>query len=415
MPITARTQVDVTRTGATATGSLITGLTSTDLAGFTPSISRPIIDQASREPSLNTADVTFPALPATTGTAYTSQGKRQNLVLLPTQFQGTGVVNGQTRGTERRFSQLQAKVFYSAPGAATTNGATFRLVDGKVVGGALKVDVDVVDSGAPVVQVLVLYLDGGTWKQLSLAPTGPGHYAATSAALSGGNVEFFVQAVTNDGVVRATTNKAANFGTAPAPRISISSPVNGATYTIGHPVTAAYSCTDATTGKATPLCDGTVANGEAIATATPGKKTFTVTATDANGATRTESRTYSVGYAFTGFFAPVQNEPYRNASNAGQAIPFKWQLRDAAGGYFAGLSSTDVSLVFSRVACSPSQPIIPLDTPVLLLSGLTYDPVTNQYQLVVKTPKSFANTCQQAQITFFGDPSSKQTATFEFK
>ena len=76
------------------------------------------------------------------------------------------------------------------------------------------------------------------------------------------------------------------------PVIAIGSPDDGATYSLGAVKTAAYSCTDAVDGS--PSCTGTVANGGAIDTGTPGPKSFTVTATDDAGNTSSKTVEYTV-------------------------------------------------------------------------------------------------------------------------
>jgi hypothetical protein len=77
-----------------------------------------------------------------------------------------------------------------------------------------------------------------------------------------------------------------------APTISITTPVNGATYTPGQVVNAAYSCNEGGSGEVS--CAGTVAVGTPINTATSGDKTFSVTSADAVGNTATTTVTYTV-------------------------------------------------------------------------------------------------------------------------
>jgi hypothetical protein len=58
----------------------------------------------------------------------------------------------------------------------------------------------------------------------------------------------------------------------------------------------------------------------------PGAKTLTATYSgDGNFLGSSGSATHNVQYAFTGFFAPVDNVPVVNKANAGQAIPVKWR------------------------------------------------------------------------------------------
>jgi alpha-tubulin suppressor-like RCC1 family protein len=76
-----------------------------------------------------------------------------------------------------------------------------------------------------------------------------------------------------------------------APAITIVAPT-ATIYAQGQAVAASYSCSDGGSGLAT--CSGPVASGANIDTATPGAKTFSVTATDAVGNTSSGSVDYSV-------------------------------------------------------------------------------------------------------------------------
>ena len=68
-----------------------------------------------------------------------------------------------------------------------------------------------------------------------------------------------------------------------APSVSITSPANGATYVQGRVVNASFKCTEGARGPGIASCVGTVPNGSPIATTTPGRHTFTVTATSKDG------------------------------------------------------------------------------------------------------------------------------------
>ena len=82
-----------------------------------------------------------------------------------------------------------------------------------------------------------------------------------------------------------------------APTVTITTPVNGATYALGAVVTASFSCADNAGGSGLASCLGTVANGGRVDTTTAGPKTFTVTATDVAGNVTTRSVTYTVAAA----------------------------------------------------------------------------------------------------------------------
>jgi Bacterial Ig domain len=78
-----------------------------------------------------------------------------------------------------------------------------------------------------------------------------------------------------------------------APTITIVSPVEGAAYAQGSPVTASFNCTD-DTDPAVASCVGTVADGASLDTSAPGPATFTVTARDAAGNESVVTRHYDI-------------------------------------------------------------------------------------------------------------------------
>jgi len=78
------------------------------------------------------------------------------------------------------------------------------------------------------------------------------------------------------------------------PSIDIVTPADGVTYSRGQAVNASYSCQDEAGGSGLASCQGTVTDGSAIDTATPGSKTFTVMATDNSGNEASVTSTYTV-------------------------------------------------------------------------------------------------------------------------
>ncbi|WP_137158644.1 PxKF domain-containing protein [Blastococcus sp. CCUG 61487] len=78
-----------------------------------------------------------------------------------------------------------------------------------------------------------------------------------------------------------------------APQVHAVTPADGAEFVQHEEVPASFGCTDAG-GSDVDTCTGTVADGELIDTSTVGTKTFTVTATDGAGNTRTVTRSYTV-------------------------------------------------------------------------------------------------------------------------
>jgi hypothetical protein len=104
--------------------------------------------------------------------------------------------------------------------------------------------------------------------------------------------------------------------------------VQGATFTVGQSVTAAYSCADAG-GPGIASCTGPVANGAAINTATAGAHTFTVTATSHDGVTGMASATYTVAAPpSVSIASPASGATF----TAGQSVTAAFSCADGVGG-----------------------------------------------------------------------------------
>jgi hypothetical protein len=78
------------------------------------------------------------------------------------------------------------------------------------------------------------------------------------------------------------------------PPVAITAPRQGASYRLGQAVPARYACLATTTGPALTSCVGTVPAGRRIDTATLGAHTFSVSATNAEGNSTTETVAYRV-------------------------------------------------------------------------------------------------------------------------
>jgi hypothetical protein len=79
----------------------------------------------------------------------------------------------------------------------------------------------------------------------------------------------------------------------PGATATVTTPANGAVYTQGQPLAAAYACT-ASAPATLSSCAGTVAPGGPVDTSTAGPHTFSVTATASDGVTATRTATYTV-------------------------------------------------------------------------------------------------------------------------
>jgi hypothetical protein len=120
--------------------------------------------------------------------------------------------------------------------------------------------------------------------------------------------------------------------------VQISSPVDGATYTHGQVVAARYGCQDALSGPGIKSCTGTVAIGAAIDTSTPGRYTFTVTATSKDGLTGTASVTYTVA---AGPSASISSPSDGGTYVRGQRVMTGFGCVDGTGG--PGIASCEDS------------------------------------------------------------------------
>jgi hypothetical protein len=122
----------------------------------------------------------------------------------------------------------------------------------------------------------------------------------------------------------------------------------------------------------------------------------------------------SFKYAFRGFFPPVDNpEVALNTAKAGQAIPVKWQLKDANGGVIADPSSF-MSLTSNPVSCTT------FTAPPEVIPELVVSPGSSTLQYLGdgnwqynwKTLKSYAG-CREMALTL--RDGTRHTANFKFK
>ena len=114
-------------------------------------------------------------------------------------------------------------------------------------------------------------------------------------------------------------------------------------------------------------------------------------------------------YDFTGFFPPIENLPEVNSVKAGQAIPVKFSLNGYQGmdivalGYPASIPVECGTTADSAIALTSSPGN----------SSLSYDAVTDQYQYVWKTNKSWAGSCRTLVLKLSDGTSHR--ANFQFR
>jgi hypothetical protein len=161
-------------------------------------------------------------------------------------------------------------------------------------------------------------------------------------------------------------------------------------YVIGSvPAASGISCDATDGGSGLAGCQVTGGYGTSI-----GSHTLTATATDNVGNESTSQLTYSVVYAWNGFFRPVDNLPMLNTVKAGSAVPVKFSL----GGYYGlDVITKAASIVQACNAAAGTDAIE--ETVTAGNSSLSYDAATDTYNYVWKTDKTWAGKCRQLQIT----------------
>jgi hypothetical protein len=100
-----------------------------------------------------------------------------------------------------------------------------------------------------------------------------------------------------------------------------------------------------------------VASGQAIDTASPGAKTFVVTATDRAGNVGSKSVGYTVGYAV----CPLYDQT--KAHKVGSNVPIKLRLCDVAGANVSSPTITVRKATLVKVDSSASSNVDPVSAP----------------------------------------------------
>ncbi|TML83203.1 MAG: hypothetical protein E6G07_01820 [Actinobacteria bacterium] len=132
-------------------------------------------------------------------------------------------------------------------------------------------------------------------REVTFNPRAPG--GASPETITGAN---FLLAIGCSSATRCVAVDAAGKGfdgrraDRSRPTIKITTPVRGARYTRGEKVEADYSCFDPDGALDVASCRGPVPNGDSIDTATVGRHTFTVHASDWSGNRRTRTVHYTV-------------------------------------------------------------------------------------------------------------------------
>jgi hypothetical protein len=203
-------RADIELTGTNAAGFLITSLSSFDIPGFEPLYFRPRVDLSGHEPRLSPGEASFPAQLSALSTYETPEGQRQNLMLIPGQYQSMDDL-------ERLFTSIGGEVLERPAGSTDVTPAQIVQSIGRVGDGAVSFEIH---TDPTATRVYVLFKEGGTntsprnWRGAELART-PGTDiwvggAVLTAGVSG-MVEFMVQATDSAGNVSMSNNKAEGF------------------------------------------------------------------------------------------------------------------------------------------------------------------------------------------------------------
>lgn len=130
-------------------------------------------------------------------------------------------------------------------------------------------------------------------------------------------------------------------------------------------------------------------------TSTVGPKSVEITGSDLAGNSTTKTCAYTVGYNFTGLFAPIDRPNAMNVSKAGQAIPLKWRLTDYFGNPVTDLTSAVVKV--SGISCTLGTTSDFVEETAPGSSGLQ-NLGDGYYQFNWKTPTSYAGSCKSLHL-----------------
>jgi Tol biopolymer transport system component len=190
-----------------------------------------------------------------------------------------------------------------------------------------------------------------------------------------------------------------------APQITIADPLDGSDLALGAALNASFSCSDGGSGVAG--CTGTVANGAALDTTTPGYHSFTVTAADAVGNHATVTVGYGVWFPWLGWAPPLAGgRP--NAAQAGRTIP----VRFAVGG--AGHADVIAGVRVAPAACAGHSTIAPGDPSLKAADwSVPGNHGGGSSMLLWRTSKSFGDSCRQLLVQL--TDGSVHRLTFDFR
>ncbi|MDQ1402783.1 MAG: hypothetical protein QOG03_1099 [Actinomycetota bacterium] len=206
-PVQPQLTVDVTQAAGRAHGALITALTSSDTSGWDPWLERPVVDAMGASPERQFGDIIFPTAIQHVTSALGPNGLRDQLVLVPARFKSDPSSNGRTIGTERLYSSVDARVFYSTSSSWTP--PAIASATSAVVGAAATFNVSASPQGGTTLKrVVATFKDAsGSWRSVDLIGPAAGGTWTGGAVITGTQVEWFAQAVDSAGNVGLSSNK----------------------------------------------------------------------------------------------------------------------------------------------------------------------------------------------------------------
>lgn len=219
-PPMPRVEADVTSPDPSlmAHGVLITDLSSQNINGFDPAITRPQVDLAVNEPAPEFGSFAFPGSPAVINTFNSPEGAEQRLVVIPAHFETDGDPQTPPPTGTLRLDDVETQVLYSDSDDWTPPviGSTRAFTSGSFVSFAVDATDD---SGEPLLFVGVLWTAGdGDWQLLRLVRTpGTDTYTGGTQVPSGQEIRYYVQGVDGAGNAGVHGNKALLNRSVPVP------------------------------------------------------------------------------------------------------------------------------------------------------------------------------------------------------
>ena len=99
--------------------------------------------------------------------------------------------------------------------------------------------------------------------------------------------------------------------------------------------------------------------------------------------------------ACRGFSQPTDNAPILNRLKAGQAVPLRWRVLDAAGVPVTSLAAAAITV--TSLSCAVGSTIDQVEEPVAGASGLR-NLGDGYYQINWKSPTTYAGSCKTLRL-----------------